>query len=322
MIIRQDAFGGNVPMLKGALHCHTTRSDGKCTPEEVLQLHKEHNYDFVAITDHRRYNRQHFAPETGITIIPGMEFDSAIEYGHGFRCFHTVCIGPNDETNPYEQDQRFQSGRTPTQEEYQPYLDQLHKDAQMTIHCHPEWSGTPARYFEKLKGNFAMEIWNTGCAIEDNMDTNAACWDELLDQFIKIYGVATDDGHQPYQHCGGWVMVNAENNVPAILDALKNGRFYSSCGPKIYDFYIEDDVAHIVTDPCAMIQFVSACHPLRVTRSKDGSLTHAELKIDRGFRYLRATIVDAQGRRAWTNPIFLRPHYDYTEEEKQKALGR
>ena len=105
-------------------------------------------------------------------------------------------------------------------------------------------------------------------------------------------------------------MVNAENNVPAILDALKNGRFYSSCGPKIHDFYIEDNVAHIITDPCAMIQFVSACHPLKVHRSEKGDLTHAELQINSGFRYLRATIVDAQGRRAWTNPIFMRSQYD------------
>ena len=35
-----------------------------------------------------------------------------------------------------------------------------------------------------------------------------------------IYGVATDDGHSMEQHCNGWVMVNAENNVDAILEAL------------------------------------------------------------------------------------------------------
>ena len=38
MMIRQAAFAGNKnnPMLKGGLHCHTTRSDGHGTPEEVM----------------------------------------------------------------------------------------------------------------------------------------------------------------------------------------------------------------------------------------------------------------------------------------------
>ena len=34
-MLRQSAFTGDRPLLKGALHCHTTRSDGKGTPEEV-----------------------------------------------------------------------------------------------------------------------------------------------------------------------------------------------------------------------------------------------------------------------------------------------
>ena len=50
---RQAAFIDSRKLLKGALHCHTTRSDGRGTPEEVLRKHAEHGYDFVALTDHR-----------------------------------------------------------------------------------------------------------------------------------------------------------------------------------------------------------------------------------------------------------------------------
>ena len=71
---RQAAFSGAAPMLKGALHCHTTRSDGKGDPAEVIALHKEHGYDVIALTDHRLYNYDNFG-EDGITIIPGMEID-------------------------------------------------------------------------------------------------------------------------------------------------------------------------------------------------------------------------------------------------------
>ena len=34
---RQAAFENARRHLKGALHCHTTRSDGKGTPEEVIR---------------------------------------------------------------------------------------------------------------------------------------------------------------------------------------------------------------------------------------------------------------------------------------------
>ena len=54
--------------LKGALHCHTTRSDGKGTPEEVIRLHAQNGYDFMALTDHRIYNYQNFA-DVPMTIL-------------------------------------------------------------------------------------------------------------------------------------------------------------------------------------------------------------------------------------------------------------
>ncbi len=228
-MIRQQAFIGAGKMLKGGLHCHTTRSDGALSPEDTIRLHAKNGYDFLAITDHRNYNFTNFAPDAGLTIIPGMEFDGDLPCDIGFRCFHTVCIGPEKaDGNGYEQDQRFESAAPRDQFEYQPYLDRIHAKKNLTIHCHPQWSGTSAKYFEQLKGNFAMEVWNSGCALNIDMDTDAAYWDELLGQGIKIFGVATDDGHGAQTHCKGWVMVNAENSVSAILKALEEGKFYSS----------------------------------------------------------------------------------------------
>ena len=303
MLIRQSAFETTKPLLKGALHCHTTRSDGADNPADTIRYHAEHGYQFMALTDHRCYNRQNYAPETAITIIPGMEFDATFEKEKGFRCFHTVCIGPADERNPFTQDQRFDSGVASNQTEYQPYLDWLHQSHQLTVYCHPEWSSTPARYFDQLKGNFAMEIWNTGCAQDNGMDTNAAYWDELLGQGQRIYGVATDDGHHMGQHCVGYVMVNASNTVDAILAALAEGRFYSSCGPVIQDFYVEDGVAHVVCEPCATIQFCADKHP--TVQFQEEGITHAMLDLRHQYDYIRVSVIDAQGRRAWTNPIFL-----------------
>jgi predicted metal-dependent phosphoesterase TrpH len=39
-------------LLKGALHIHTTCSDGELTPQEAASAYEERGYDFIAFTDH------------------------------------------------------------------------------------------------------------------------------------------------------------------------------------------------------------------------------------------------------------------------------
>jgi len=303
-MIRQAAFIGNRSLLKGGLHCHTTRSDGAVAPDEVIRMHVRNDYDFLAITDHRIYNYQNYAPETDLLIVPGMEMDCGLPRKAG-HCFHHVCIGPARENgNGYEQDQRLNNCMVSGAEEYQPVLDDIHAHGNMTIYCHPEWSCTPARTFEALKGNFAMEIWNSGCAIEMDMDTNAAYWDELLMQGQKIWGVATDDGHPAYHHCNGWVRVNAEKDLDSVLAALKEGAFYSSCGPEIYDFTVEDGIAKVSCSEVSKINFITGILPSHMPRGE--KLTNAEYRLPDDAFYVRACVTDAQGRRAWTNPIFVK----------------
>lgn len=305
-MIRQSAFVNAKKHLKGALHCHTTRSDGRGAPDETIRYHADHGYDFMAVTDHRIYNYLNYAPDTKMLIIPGMEMDRNLP-GPGVHCHHIVCLGPEKEKgNGFEQDQRFESGRITKTSECQEMLDMLHANGNMTIYCHPEWSGVSAREFEDLKGNFAMEIWNSGCVIEDGKDQNAPYWDELLIQGKQIWGVATDDGHEMYQHCNGWVMVNSECNVGAVLEALKQGAFYSSTGPEIYDFYVEEGQAYVECSPVADIQFVHFRAPYRLVKgSMDHPITFGSTKIREGTEYIRAVVRDVEGRRAWTNPIFL-----------------
>ncbi len=305
---RQEAFENSKKMLKGGLHCHTTRSDGKGSPDEVIRLHKANGYDFLALTDHRIYNYKNFAEDVDITIIPGMEFDNTFVRENGFRTFHQVFIGPDDETNGFSQDEVLKSGTAKNQEEFQKYLDEAHEKNNLTIYCHPQWSSTPTRYFDKLKGNFAFEVWNSGSAIEYDMDTdNGMYWDELLGMGIKIFGVASDDGHPMYQHCKGWVMVNAPNNVKSILKALEQGAFYSSCGPVIKDFYIDDEnVVHIETSECEKIIFHCDKHPSNMITSEGEPLTEANHNLKDDYEYIRASVIDKNGKRAWTNPIFLK----------------
>ncbi len=303
-MIRQAAFEGKNRMLRTALHVHTTRSDGEGTPAEVLRRYSECGYDAVALTDHRRYNFENFAPELELLIIPGMEMDDGFS-GPGVHCYHTVVLGHGSENNPYKQDQTFESGTVTTQENYQKKLDMFHNANQLTMYCHPEWSNTPAREFERLEGNFGMEIWNSGCVIENGLDVNAACWDELLMQGKRIFGCATDDGHAMSHHGRGWVCVNAEKELDAVLSALERGAFYSSCGPEIKDFYVEDGKAVVECSPCCDVSFRSDCFPLMRKYDKAGGIVRHETRIPDFLKYVRVTVTDSEGRRAWSNPIFF-----------------
>ena len=209
----------------------------------------------------------------------------------------------------YVHDQKFDWGCAPNSEEYQPFLDEAHQKKNLTILCHPQWSSTSAKYFETQKGNFAMEVWNSGGALCGDCDSDAAYWDEILGQGKVWYGVATDDAHTYKELCKGWVMVKAEKNINSILKALENGEFYSSCGPEIYDFYVEDGKAIIDCSPVSRVRLHSDMHPNRVTVDEDGNITHTEFDIENywagPYDYVRISIVDKDGKKAWTNPIFL-----------------
>ena len=308
MRIQQAAFAKGKPFLKGALHCHTTRSDGQGTPEEVVRLHYENGYHFMALTDHNIVNHVGHA-DVPMTMLSGIERDFGLP-GRKFdkpHCVHVVGVGiPGDAAAPGQDVRPEHAGRGENGADAQPMIDDMHRWGMKTIYAHPEWSGTTYQDFKALEGNFAMEVWNTGCALENNQDFNAPYWDEALDAGQKIWGVATDDGHPVEQHCKGWVMVSADNDAASILAALEKGEFYASCGPEIKDFYVEDGVAHIECSAVAAIDFISLRHPLPCRRDANGCMTHAECKLPEGLKYIRVSVTDQEGRRAWTNPIILR----------------
>ena len=52
--MQMKLFWDDKPFYRGNTHCHTTRSDGRRSPEEVIALYREAGYDFLALTDHRR----------------------------------------------------------------------------------------------------------------------------------------------------------------------------------------------------------------------------------------------------------------------------
>lgn len=313
MLIHQAAFEEKGPLLKGNLHCHTTRSDAVSSPETVMRQYAAMGYDFLALTDHRFYNYASYAPDTDLLVLPGMELDASLP-GPGCHCIHLVSVGPEqDKGNSFAQDQRFDTLKAADAAGTLPMLRCIQEANNLPIFCHPEWSGNTAQEILALPDINLMEIWNSGCAVENGIDTHAAYWDEVLCSGRKMYGVATDDGHQLWHNGLGYIRVQAEKTPSAILDALRRGAFYASCGPEIYDFYLEDDKAVILCSPVEVIRFRHFRMPYAERRGP-GIMGH-QIVPRKGTNYIRAEIMDAQGRMAWTNPIFL-------DEEHWKSLEK
>lgn len=65
-------------MMNIDLHTHTNFSDGKLSPDELVQRAMANGVEMLSITDHDTVNAyQHFNPaSTNITLIPGIEFST------------------------------------------------------------------------------------------------------------------------------------------------------------------------------------------------------------------------------------------------------
>ena len=75
-----QGFKNNGNWYKGNLHSHTTISDGKMTPEQSVEVYKEHGYNFLALSEHDIYTdyRKQYNTDNFI-MIPAIEA-SAILY--------------------------------------------------------------------------------------------------------------------------------------------------------------------------------------------------------------------------------------------------
>lgn len=65
------------------LHIHTTASDGRRTPEEIVREACKYGLSHIAITDHdtvealiHLYNNNHIISKNTLTVIPGIEFST------------------------------------------------------------------------------------------------------------------------------------------------------------------------------------------------------------------------------------------------------
>ena len=312
---------------KANLHCHSTISDGKLTPEQLKEIYKEKGYSAIAFTDHHVFLTHNDLTDSEFVALNGYEIDvsgGSTALGTKKTC-HFCCIALDSELNT----QRIYNNRRhlvknidkahldPDQDyrvyEYSPeYISALMREARdngfFVTYNHPAWSLETYEEYGHYHGMHAMEIVNFGCVVVGYEDHNETAYDEMLRSGERIYCVATDDNHNEVQDSfGGFTVIKArELSYAALTDALLKGDFYASEGPEILELYYEDSQVHIRTSEAVKITYNTGIRRARaVYPNGTDAITEASFNVSPEDICFRLTVYDKAGNKAYTNAYFI-----------------
>ena len=290
-----DMFGKK--RMKLGLHAHSTRSDGRLSPEALAALYRDAGYDAIALTDHWLFGEAQTL--SGLPILPGGEYHlGARDAGKGI--YHIVCLFADRAPALSRADVATLT--------VQDIIDRIHDAGGIAVLAHPAWSLNTLEDIKALHGIDATEIYNTvsrnvsradASLLVDLYAANGACFPLL----------AADDFHHG-EPVGGiaptaFVMVECDSLEPAALKAaIKEERFYASTGPEIH-FRREGDTFVVDCSPATTIAFHSNCVVSAGRVIKGEGLTHAIYHSVPDDTYVRASVTDSEGRMAWSRIIRL-----------------
>lgn len=299
--MRPLAFSSPGKFWRGNLHSHSTRSDGRLSPEEICTYYRSMGYDFLALTDH--FMERYGFPVTDttpyrtddFTTIFGAELHTGTtELGH---LWHILSVGLPLDFAPYGEGET--GGEVAARA--------MAAGAFVAV-AHPAWYGITEGDVRSLGDVHAIEIFNGTSADHNDKPDSVYLLDLMLMRGVRMNACATDDTHfNPNRHDSlrGWVHVKSETNEPeSLLSALKAGAYYSSTGPQILDMEIEGDHLHVRCSPARRVWVTG--HGYTSSSAEGSGMTQANLSLKPlgASRFFRVTVADAQGGRAWSNPIW------------------
>lgn len=335
--MRKYLLPENGNFYKANLHCHTTVSDGRCTPEQVKDNYKIMGYSIVAYTDHdvlishSELNDPEFLALNGFEVEitePGVDFTFARTC---HICF--IALEPDNLIQPCWHRSAYQFGNAVSYRDKVQFDDTLpdyvrefngKKISEMmhiardkgfyVTYNHPTWSLEDYSNYIEYEGMHAFEMFNGGCLTEGYDDYNPRVYDDILRSGKKIYCIGADDNHNAHpMDCRHWdsglaytVIKAPELEYKAITTALENGDFYASQGPEIYNLWYEDGVVHIECSEADRIDLSTGVRfGMTIYHESSDALTQADIRVPDTCNYFRLTVTDKQGNHACTNAYFI-----------------
>ena len=55
-MLKMNYYGRELNEYKASLHTHSTTSDGRMAPSQVIQVYADAGYDVLAFTDHKNFS--------------------------------------------------------------------------------------------------------------------------------------------------------------------------------------------------------------------------------------------------------------------------
>lgn len=304
---------GSKRWYKGNTHTHTVNSDGDSTPDEVVRWYRDQRYNFLVLTDHNfltsvdGLNALHGADEKFL-VIRGEEVTDKFEK----KDLHLNALDLHQLVMP--------QGGSSVVEALQRDVDAIRKADGIPHINHPNfrWSISKDDLLQ-LRRNTLFEIFN-GHPTVNNMGGDGVpgleeVWDQILTSGQEIFGLATDDAHvfkRPWDLTAarpgqGWVFVRSASLEPrAIVAALDRGEFYSSTGVELESIVPTAKGLTITVKPYSdakyHVQFIGRGGRLLKDVTANPAATY-DFTGDEG--YVRARVLDSNGRTAWVQPVFL-----------------
>lgn len=296
-----DAFSAPGRFLRGNVHTHSDRSDGKGTPHEVCARYEGLGYDFLCLSDH-------FLARYGFPITDTRQYRSAR---------FTTLLGAEVHAGANSQDEVWHILAVGLPADFAPTADGESGEALAARAkaagafvgiAHPQWSALTIEDGRAMAPHaHAVEVYNTTCALETGRPDGTALWDRLLcEGYDHLGGYAADDAHFKIHDTGyAWMMVKARENDPdALLEAMKAGHYYASTGPSLEALHEDGDAIEVVSSPVLTLTAVG--RGTRCVTVSGDDLTRARLPLA-PFRgdWCRVMAIERGGGIAWSNPIFV-----------------
>jgi hypothetical protein len=296
--------------FKGNLHTHTLNSDGDSTPDDVVRWYREHNYNFVTLTDHNyltsvdSLNALH-AADSKFLVMKGQEVTDQF----GAKPIHINGFGPNAFIKP--------PGGSSVLDMAQKMIDAIRAARAVPSINHPNFGwAISADELLQLRRTRLFEIFN-GHPTVNNFGGGGVpgleeVWDRMLSSGKLLYGIAVDDAHyfkRPWDAAAprpgqGWVYVRAARlESRALLVALERGDFYSSTGVELQSLTATSTALTVVVkaEPQSKyrIQFIGKQG--RLLSEAIASPATYTFKGDES--YVRAKVIESNGKLAWIQPV-------------------
>ena len=321
---------------KANLHCHTTFSDGECTPGEIKKIYKERGYSIVAYTDHDILIAHDDLNDESFLALHGFETETTERKPFAVAKTCHLCyiaIKKDQLTQPnwhrtaylignapeHRDEVRFDESKPDFVREYTPenineMIANARKAGFFVTYNHPCWSLENYPDYMAYNGMNAMEIVNYGAYMLGFHDYNPRVYDDMLRGGKRIFCIAADDNHNVLpptdpksDACGGFTVIRAKKlEYEAITKALVKGHFYASTGPAIHALWLEDGKVHIKCSPAARIDYSAASrHRGSAVAEKGKTIYEAAFTVREYDGYFRLTVTDREGKHADTNAYFI-----------------